>query len=326
MRLYLIAGCCSASLAAQQVVRTAHPQESLQNLNANLAPLGVLATGQAAEARAQILLRPLELPGPGAVLVGIEVHSQTAGTLVYSSLNIRAAATSAATLSTSFDANLANPVTVLAATNLSVAYSATAWTTLPVTGGYVHDGQSALILDFRKVVSPTRLIQIAMDSPSPPVRTDRPQMLHATGGIGSGAAQATIATTAADPLCLRLLWTGVPAMRHRSDPGPSGNHYALGTVVTYTVEGQPGSFYISGLATSALAAPVTVPGVQGLLYVFAPYDQVAFLDANGIAVHTVTIPPAAVFVGLHVTYQAGVLDALTGNGQFTNAHDHYVNP
>src|SRR5262249_10510272 len=80
----LAAGLAGSDLAAQLFVRTAHPQETLQNNSGNLSPLGVFATGQAAEARTQILLRALELPGPGAQLAGIEVHSQGDSALLYS--------------------------------------------------------------------------------------------------------------------------------------------------------------------------------------------------------------------------------------------------
>lgn len=327
MRCLVLLGCCTAGLAAQQVVTTAHPQETLQNRNGNLSALGVFTSGQAAEARAQILLRQLELPGPGATLVGIEVHTQTNSMLVYSALTIRAAATTATQLLPQFDANLQNPVTVLQATNLLVNYSTTAWTTIQLPTPYVHDGQSALVLDIAKVVSPNTVVQTIMDTPSPPARTDRPQMMHSFGNLGSGASSAVLATTTSDPLCLRLLWTGVPTMRHRSDPGgPLGNHYSLGSFVTYTVEGEPGAFYISALAPASLATPIPLPGAVGLLHIIAPFDHIGFLDANGVAVHTVLIPAQTVFLGLRATYQAGVQRQTDGLGQLTNAHDHFVNP
>lgn len=326
MRSLVLLGCCTAGLAAQQVVRTAHPQETLQNLNGNFSALGVFASGQAAESRAQILLRPLELPGPGAALVGIEVHAQGNSLLLYSSLTIRAAATNAAQLVPQFDANLQNPVTVLQTTNLMVTYSSAAWTTIQFATPYLHDGRSALVLDLAKILSPNTIVQTAMDTPSPPTRPDRPSMVHAFGGIGSGASTSVLATNTSDALCLRLLWTGVPTMRHRSDPGASGNHYALGSFVTYTVEGEPNAFYISALAPTALAAPIPLYGASGLLYIVAPFDHIGFLDAGGVAVHTVLIPAQTAFLGLRATYQAGVQRSSDGLGQLTNAHDHFVNP
>ena len=324
----LAAGLTGSGLAAQQFVRTAHPQDTLQNNSGNLSPLGVFATGQAAEARSQILFRPLELPAPGAQLAAIEVHAQGTSTLLYSSLVVRVSPTLAGALVPVFAANLPAPVTVLQAQNLTVPYSAAGWTTIPMTTpfAYVHDGQSALVLEITKVISPNTIAATVMDTPSPPSRTDRPPMVYAFGGIGSGASNSLLATASGDPLAVRLVWTGVPTMSHRSDPGPSGNQYALGSTITYTVEGEPGSFYITTIDTALLPVPLQLPGISGLVYAFSGFTNFGNLDAAGRAVNTVTIPPLQTFVGLYVVYQAGVLNAVTGVGQLTNAHDHFVNP
>ncbi|MBM3961920.1 MAG: hypothetical protein FJ306_08490 [Planctomycetes bacterium] len=52
--LSLSAAALATFLPAQQVARTAHPQESVHDNNGNLAPFGVFNTGAGAEARTQI--------------------------------------------------------------------------------------------------------------------------------------------------------------------------------------------------------------------------------------------------------------------------------
>src|SRR5262245_48671945 len=66
----------AATLTCQQVQRTAHPQESIQNNNGTLLPFGCLSPTAFTEGRTQILIRDQELPGPGAILVGLEVHCE----------------------------------------------------------------------------------------------------------------------------------------------------------------------------------------------------------------------------------------------------------
>lgn len=331
MRGHLALGCCTAlmlpatSLVAQQIVRTSHPQDTLQSGNGNLAPLGVQATGQAAEARTQMLIRASELPGPGAQLVGIEVHAQSDVTLIYRSLQVRVAATQSAALSSTFAANLVAPQLVLQQTGLQVTYAQANWTTVSFSAGYVHDGQSALVLDIQKVIDPATFSLCVMDVPSQPARPELPRMLYAFGGPGSGADQSSSALVAADPLCVRLLWRGVPAMRHRSDRGASGNHYALGSIVSVVVEATPGSTFFVGYDDALLGVPVAVPGVPDLLRISAPIATVGSVDATGVGGFGVAIPLAPLLVGLRVVYQAGVVD-VGGAGRWTNTHEHRVNP
>src|SRR5262245_54611649 len=144
-----------AALPCQQAHRTAHPQETLQNGNGDVSPLGCLAPTAFTEARAQILFRSEELPGPGALLVGIEVHCQDTLSLDYASLEMDAFATNATSLSVRFADNIKSPVTeMLRATHLPVDYDSTRWTNLPGSGTYLHDGVSGLVIEIRKVVDP----------------------------------------------------------------------------------------------------------------------------------------------------------------------------
>ncbi|MGE3171782.1 MAG: hypothetical protein AB7O97_04095 [Planctomycetota bacterium] len=320
-----VLGCCAASLAAQQVARTAHPQDTLVNGGGNLAPLGVFPTGIGAEARTQLLLRSVELPASGAVLTGIEVHCPGTLTMTYQALTITVARTTQTGLGNTFAANLAAPVVVLQGNGLSVPYVSGSWSVIPLNGSYVHDGFSSLVVEFRKVVSPGSLFFCSMDTPSAPARTDRPPMLYSLGGLGSGVANASVATVTAEPIALRLVWSGVPTMRHRSDIQPSGNHYALGSPVDLVVDGTPGSFFMTGVDLAFQPVPFVLPGVGGRLRVVGQTIGGGTLDANGVGVQTVRIPVDPGLVGVKVVYQGGVFDALTRVGTFTNGHDHFVN-
>jgi hypothetical protein len=325
MHRLLVLGCCSAALAAQQVVRTAHPQDTLQNTSGNLAPLGVFASGLGAEARAHMLLRAVELPGPGAQLVGIEVQSQSAVSLRYSLLSISVAPTTATALLPVFSANMAAPHKVLHANNLTVPYAAGAWSVIPFAAPYAHDGTSALVLEFKKIVDPNSIVQTVMATPSPPPRSDRPAMVWSFGGIGSGASNAATALASGDPLAVRLLWTGAPTMRHRSDVGPGGNQYGLGTTIHLTIEGAPGALFMTAIDFGFLPVPLPMWNASGQLYVQGHVIGTGTLDAAGTARQTKFIPPDPLLLGLHVTYQAGTLDLLASQGQLSNAHDHFVN-
>jgi hypothetical protein len=316
----------SASLVGQQIVRTSHPQDSLQNSNGNLAPLGAQATGQAAEARTQILIRASELPGPGAQLIGLEVHAQSDVTLIYSSLQIRVAPTQNTTLSPTFAANLASPQLVLSQGALPVTYAQSSWTTILFGAPYVHNGQSSLVLDVQKIVDPATFALAVMDVPSQPTRPDLPRMIYAFGGPGSGASLSSSALVAADPLCVRLLWRSASTMRHRSDVAASGNHYALGTIVNLFVEATPGSSFFVGYDDALLGVPVVVPGVPDFLRITAPIATIGTVDATGIGALGVLIPLNPFLVGLRVVYQAGVFDVGTGSGRWTNTHEHRVSP
>src|SRR5262249_2043563 len=111
----------AAPLACQQVQRTAHPQETIENSNGSVLPLGCLDATAFTEARTQIQLRSQELPGPGAVLIGMEVHCQQTLALDYTSLEIDVFRTTASGLSVTFANNETLPVhPLLRATNLHV--------------------------------------------------------------------------------------------------------------------------------------------------------------------------------------------------------------
>jgi hypothetical protein len=319
----------AANLAFAQQLPTSHPQDTLQGGGGNFSPFGVFSTGSGAEARSQILVPKNELPGPGAVLTGIELLALVGGTVDYASLQITASPTPATSLSSTFAANVVGPTTVvLQATSLQVAHSQTAWVAIPFTQPYVHDGTSALLLDIQKVVqtAPSYTF-VTTKITSSPARTDRPQMVYSFGGPGSGQSAATAAFGNAEPISFRLSWLGTPTLRNRGDTGPAGTQYHLGGSVLLTTNGSPGSFWVLAAGTGFLASSVVIPGLGGSLHldgavVFAG----GLLDATGVGQHTVSIPNVAGLVGAYLPYQAATVDPLNGAIVLTNGSDHFVNP
>jgi len=317
----------AAALPCQQAHRTAHPQETLQNGNGDVSPLGCIGPTAFTEARTQILFRSEELPGPGALLVGIEVHCQDTLTLRYSSLEIDAFATKATSLSVTFADNIRSPVSaILHGFHDPVDYDSTRWTPLPGSGGYLHDGVSGLVIEIRKVVDPATARFATMGTTLNPVRSDRPGMVCSFGGPGAGASTAATAQTVSSPLAMRLIWINAPTLRLLGDAAASGNQFGLGGSVVKTIEGGRGAFFAEFIGTSFFAPPQSLDGVEGRWLVDG---SVAFgfgvLPLSGQMQQRLAIPNDHHLVGLHVTYQSGTIET-TGRAQFSNAADHFINP
>lgn len=331
--LVLSAAALAALLPAQQVARTAHPQESVQNFNGNLAPFGVFNTGTGAEARTQILVPKHELPSRPALLTGLELTALVGGTVNYAALTIRVMQTNATSLSQVFSLNMIGPaVTVFQATNLQKSFSTTGWTGLTFTQGYQHDGASSLLIEvFKQVTAPPggSFPFVTMATSSLQVRTDRPQMVYAFGSPGSGAAGSSSAFASADPVSLRLVWSGTPTLRNLGDAGLTStfNQYAVGGSVTFTVDGQPGELWGLAGANGFLPAAVAIPGLSGALRLNGP---VLFangaLGASGSGQQVLAIPNVPALAGGYFAYQAVTVNAATGAISLTNGTDHFVNP
>lgn len=316
--------------SAQQPTLTAHPQETLTGGAGNYSPFGVFSTGSGAEARTQLLVPADELPGPGTALVGIELTALVGGTVDYQSLQITAAPTTATSLASSFAANLTGTQTVvLQATGLAVAYSTTAWVRIDFTQPYVHDGQSALVLDIKKVAQPVggSFQFVSIRKNSQPVRVDRPRMVYAFGNPGSGASNATAAFADDDAIGFRLVWLGTPTVRNRSDTGASGNQYNVGGSVLLTVQGDPGFLWVLAAATGFLQPGLVVPGLSGTFRLNGPVPFASgLLDPTGIGTATVAIPNTPSLAGSYLVYQGATVDPATGAIALTNGTDHFVNP
>ena len=304
--------------------RTAHPQDSTQNGSGNITPFGCLSATGFTDAHAQIMIRNQELPGPGAVLMGMEIHCQGTLALDYSSLEIDGSATTATSLSASFAGNMPVPVALLRATNLQITYTSNSWASIPLQVAYVHDGTSNLVLEVRKIVNPATAQFATMSTTSNPVRNDLPSMIYAFGGPGSGASTTPTGNISAPPLAVRLLWTNVPTLRLLSDPAASGNQFGLGGSITYTVDGTPGSLAVNFIGTSFLNPALTVPPIIGRWLVQGTTLSVLPLPLSGEAQLSLSIPNAVNLVGLYLTWQSGTIDAVTSLAQFTNGVDNFI--
>ncbi len=316
-------------LAAQQVHRTAHPQDVLQGGGGNFAPFGVFSSGQGAEARTQFLVPKDELPGPGTLLTGIELTALIGGTVDYASLEISAAPTTATSLSNTFASNLVNPPTVvLPATPLQVTWSTTAWSAIDFAVPYVHDGTSALVIEVKKVVQAAPSFTfVTMRKNSVPSRGDRPQMVYSFGGPGSGTSNATSAFGNDEPVSFRLRWQMTPTLRNESAQGPSNNQYGLGGSVTFKIDGDPNELWVLAAGSGFLPTSTFVPGLLGTFRLAGPtLFASGLLDPNGVGTFALNIPNTPTLPGLYLAYQAATVAPATGVIWLTNGTDHFVNP
>ena len=131
--------------------------------------------------------------------------------------------THATSLSQAFGPNAIGPVvTAFQATNLQKTFTTSGWTGLTFTQGYQHDGASSLLIEvFEQVTVPpgSSFPFVTMATSALQVRADRPQMVYAFGSPGSGAAGSSSAFASADPVSLRLVWSGTPTLHNLSDAG-----------------------------------------------------------------------------------------------------------
>ena len=316
-------------LAAQSTALTAHPQETLQNGNGNLVPFGVLNSGSFGEGRSMFLVPKDELPSQPALLVGMEIHCQGNVTLDYASLTINCGPTTATTLTSTFAANFpSTPTPVLQATSLQVTYASNAWTPIPFTTPYVHDGQSALVIEVQKLLQTAATYPFAtMSTSSSPPRNDRPNMVYTFSTPGGGASQSPTGSYQANALSFRLQWQATPTLRNLSNVGTSGNQYNVGGQVTLTMQGSPSHLYVLAAATSFLPVALPLPGFGGALRLNNPLVFTGgLLDPNGVGTFVFPLPNDPSLAGYYLTYQGADIDGATGFITLTNGTDHFVNP
>lgn len=327
MRPLLATVLLSVSILPAQVHRTAHPQDTVQYTSGNITPFGCLSASAFTEARSQILIRGFELPAPGAILVGIEVHSQQNVTMNYAALDIRVSPSNATQLGSNFISNLPSPVPVLQATNLAIAYTSGGFTQIPLPLPYVHDGSSGIVLDIQKVVDPALAAFATMSSVGNPMRADLPMMVYAYGGPSSGAAQSTSALAFAQPLAVRLQWINVPTIRLLADRSPStNNQFGLGTTIYHTLEDKAGSVFANVMGVSFLPQFQAVPGLLGEMRISGYTMDVGVMSSLMRSTRLVQVPQTAALAGVHFCYQSGSYDPTTGQLVVTNAVDHFLNP
>jgi hypothetical protein len=316
----------AVAASAQQL--TAHPQETLQNNTGNVVPFGVLPAGNFAEGRTHILVPKDELPSQPAVLTGIEIQPTATANVDYTQLDVSVGPFVGTSLAGTFANNITVPLTPMLPTGpLTIAWTNGAWTPLPTTGIYVHDGSSAMLIEIVKVVQNSSTLPfMGSNSSSSPPRTDRPAMAYAFGFPGSGASTATNANVFANQILYRLVWTAQPTLRHRQDQGSSQNQYALGSTVDLTVSGPAGHLFVLAADVGFLPQQAPIPGIGGALRLAGPVVFAGgLLGAGGEAVQQVGLPLQTAFIGFYLTYQAAVVDPATGGITLTNGTDHFVN-
>lgn len=303
---------------------TAHPQETTDNSSGNLVPFGVLTGGNFAEGRTHVLIRGVELPGPGAVLLGMDVHGQNNASLLYQSLDITVSPTQATSLNPAFGNNLVAPQTLFSATNHQIVWNSQ-WVPITFTTPYVHDGSSALVIEIKKVVDPSTFVFLTCSTSSDPSRGDLPPMVYELGGPGSGAAQNAIGRFSAPALAVRLRWAGSPTVRVRSDrSGPNNNQFAIGGSITHTVAGSPNELFINLIAQSFLTPPQALPPVIGEWRVNGPTMNLGVMPAGGEAPTVINIPNDTLLVGQYFTWQSLTVAPGLSGAWFTNGVDAFV--
>jgi hypothetical protein len=216
------------------------------------------------------------------------------------------------------------------ASNLTVTWTANAWTTIPFTTTYVHDGSSNLVIEIQKVVSPVG--DATMRTVQNTGRTDLPRMINALGGAGSGAHTAANATVTTNwPLSVQLRWGGyfgttVPTVRLRSDNGGAANNqFAIGTTITHTVQGAPGALFVN-LQSLGLIAPQPLPPVVGLQHVAGITVNVGLLPTGGTSTFGWVVPADPGLVGLYSAFQSLVAPVPFAQLYFSNVADCVLRP
>ena len=326
--LFALAATASCGLAQTPFTLTAHPQESLDNGNGNLVPLGVSSTGSFASGRTMILVPANELPTVPSIIWGIEVECQQTVALTYQSLTINMAPTTATTLTSNFAANYTTtPTTVYSGSNVTINWQNNTWVPINFSVPYAHDGVSALIVEFQKEIPALTTFPFAtMSTSGSPARSDRPSMRYALGNAGSNASQAATATVSATALQFRLQWQATPTIRNRSDRGASNMHYNVGGSVTLTINGDPNHLYAMAAGDAFLPAPVPVPGIGGAVLINnLTLFTSGLLDGSGAGTFVLNIPNNPALVGYYLTYQGAVIDPATVAVTLTNGTDHFVN-
>lgn len=278
------------------------------------------------EARSQFLFPAAFLPGAG-VITAIEWVANTNGTTPYQRFEIWLDHTTNSTLSTTFANNLTAPQLVYAQSPGSITWVGGAWNTLQFQTPFAHDGQRNIVMEIRKQIDrvnnpPTSTVsQRVLVWPR---RADLRPPIWAYGAFGSGMVDAVMATsTYTTQILTRFQWQGPRTLTVNSTRDVTGNasraYFHLGATITTTVQGVPGEFEISAIDVAFSPVPISLPGINGNLWLFGPSTFASgTIDPSGISAHTTTIPSDPVLVGLRVLFQSGVL----GTGiQLTNVVD-----
>jgi len=319
-----------AGLAAAQN-HTVYPIDVLPGDSSQVIPLGAFnSSSNFDETRSHFLIPAAYLPPTGGLLTALQVApliTQT-GTLVYQNLTIRMENSTIPTLSTTFANNLSSPTIVLAASNLTISYSShLAWTSIPLTTPFLHDGQSNLVIEIQKIIdragNPPAVTASAI-LVNHPLRPDLPRPVWTFGTPGSGAWQRPVGADAGNQhLMMRFQWRDQRTLIIRSTRQGNLNFFHLGATVTLDVRGQNGELFVNTLDVNLQPSPVPTPPVLGFYWLptlFNVFFQ-GVIDPMGTGTMSLIVPVNQALIGIHVYFQS-----LTAGADFrwTNVVDGII--
>jgi hypothetical protein len=297
---------------------TAHPIDNTASTTSQNIPFAGGSTSWD-EARSHFLFLAPFLPSGGGVVTGIEIVPNNSNTTPYEQFELWLDHTTNATLSTTFANNLTSPTKVLSKTPGTITWSGGNWTTLQFDTPFVYDGTRNLVLEVRKKLDRPNNTTIPSTSHRIiiwPRRADLPVPIWAYGIYGSGAVNATTATTTYNTqILIRLRW--LPAIRTltiNSSRDTTGNasrsYFHLGATVTPTTQGQAGDFYGVHLDASLRPTGLVIPGIIGKYWlpnVF--FLNGGVLDSAGRGSFNVTIPSDTNLIGVRFYLQGATANA-----------------
>jgi hypothetical protein len=320
----------ASSASAQHIYPLAYPQATTTESTGDTVPFGIFGGIPGFdESRYQILIPATHLPTTSAAIVGLEVNSQVwTGTLVYDAFEIDLSNTNATALSPTFAANLPAPTRVLALQRTGIAFTRRTWAPVLFQTPFVHNGTSALVIDFKKRIDRNLLASVpgvvTMETTGNPTRTDLPP---ARGSTGAGAFQATTASSVFSSfLKVRLLVRNVPTLELRSDvfaTTGNGRVFRLGGSATVSLHSVSGSPYL--VFIERVFQPATpLPPFRGSLLVPPLTILFSGTTASGdVATFTTGIPNLPALVGGRITFQGVAVQ--NGALFFSNGCDTLIN-
>ncbi len=271
------------------------------------------------ETRFQMLIPASHLPATGSVFTGIEVWSASVDTTtLYASLDV--------TISTTFAANLPAPILVYSRQSVSVAWVRSQWMALTWQVPVPYDGMSNLVIDIRKIASPTNGAS-ALGHGSD-TRPDLPICRYTFGGPGSGASRSDMARSLSANLLAVRLSVGAPTLLLRSRPStPSNNAFPIGGAFDVEVRARPNTV-CAILGSVGFGSPTRFPPISGDAYLnLASTATLLFtsVPANGVSSIRLAIPNDVRLAGANLVFQAPTERSLLGLA-WTNASSCVINP
>ncbi|MGE0144002.1 MAG: hypothetical protein AB7I19_09880 [Planctomycetota bacterium] len=319
-----------ATLSAQSTLPVHFPQSGTDGSNGNIIPFGFSTSStNFDEGRWQILIPARYLPSSGGLAFGLDVLSQATLSATYASLDLTLSTLPAgSSLSTDFATNLPAPQLVFSHTNYTIAWQAQTWQTIPFDVPFIYDGTSDVVVQIQKTYDrvanpPPGLGHHQTDGN--PGRSDLPLNRYAFGNLGSGAVNATTATSATRSLKVGLRFATAGTLTIDGRRNSFANGFSLGNNFDVTLHGPAGTPFGALVSVGYAAQPTSIPGIGGLIYidiVFATAYSSGVLGTSGTSTLNWTVPNSPALVGLNLAFQGVVGGASL---QMTNTVDCIIN-